>query len=126
MALALEQWLARLTMSFGDRVLAIDARVADRWGALGVPVPIPTVHGLLAATALVHDMTLVTRNLRDVATTGARVLDPTADQALGGGASRNSASRMLPPRSDDQATSDEGAGQSSEMAPMTSVATCGP
>lgn len=79
-ALALEQWLARLTTSFGDRMLAIDADVADRWGALGIP----TVDGLLAATALVHDMTLVTRNVRDVAMTGARILDPTADQTLGG------------------------------------------
>ncbi len=84
-ALALEQWLTRLATSFGHRVLTIDARVADRWGALGVPDPIPTVDGLLAATALVHDMTLVTRNVRDVATTGARVLDPTADQATLGG-----------------------------------------
>lgn len=84
-ALALEQWLTRLATSFGDRVLTIDARVADRWGTLGVPDPIPTVDGLLAATALVHDMTLVTRNVRDVATTGARVLDPTADQATLGG-----------------------------------------
>lgn len=81
-ALALEQWLARLTTSFGDHVLAIDARVADRWGALGVPDPIPTVGGLLAATALVHDMTLVTRNVRDVASTGARVLDPTSDHTV--------------------------------------------
>lgn len=80
-ALALEQWLARLTTSFGDRVLVVDVRIADRWGALGAPDPIPTVDGLLAATALVHDLTLVTRNVRDVATTGVRVLDPAADHA---------------------------------------------
>jgi toxin FitB len=41
-----------------------------------VPDPVPTVDGLLAATALVHDLTLVTRNVRDVAKTGARLLDP--------------------------------------------------
>lgn len=76
-ALALEQWLIRLATGFGERVLPIDARVADRWGALNVPDPIPTVDGLLAATALVHDLTLVTRNVRDVAGTGARTLDPT-------------------------------------------------
>lgn len=76
-ALALEQWLIRLATGFGERVLPIDARVADRWGALNVPDPIPTVDGLLAATALVHDLTLVTRKVRDVAGTGARTLDPT-------------------------------------------------
>ena len=76
-ALAIEQWLARLSSDFGDRVLPIDSRVADRWGALNVPNPVPTVDGLLAATALEHDLILVTRNVRDVAGTGARILDPT-------------------------------------------------
>lgn len=77
-ALALEQWLARLVDGFSDRVLGIDARIADRWGGLNVPDPIPTVDGLLAATALVHDLVLVTRNVRDVERTGVRLLDPTA------------------------------------------------
>jgi toxin FitB len=77
-ATALETWLARLAGGFADRILPVDEAVADRWGALNVPDPIPTVHGLLAATALVHDLVLVTRNVRDVATTGARVLDPAA------------------------------------------------
>lgn len=77
-ALAIEQWLVRMAVGFGDRVLPIDVRVADRWGYLSVPDPIPTVDGLLAATALVHDMTLVTRNTKDVATTGVRTLDPTS------------------------------------------------
>ena len=77
-AMALEQWLARLTTSFSDRVMPIDASVADRWGALNVPDPIPTVDGLLAATALVHDLVLVTRNTRDIECTGVRLLDPTA------------------------------------------------
>lgn len=76
-ALALEQWLIRLATGFGERILPIDVRVADRWGALNVPDPIPTVDGLLAATALVHDLTLVTRNVKDVAPTGVRTLDPT-------------------------------------------------
>jgi len=77
-AIALEQWLARLTTSFQDRVLPIDAAVADRWGALNVPDPVPTVDGLLAATALVHDLVLVTCNVRHVAGTGVRLLDPFA------------------------------------------------
>jgi toxin FitB len=77
-ALALEQWLARLASDFADRVLPVDAHVADRWGGLNVPDPIPTVDGLLAATALVHDLVLVTRNVRDVERTGVRLWDPTA------------------------------------------------
>ncbi len=77
-ALALEQWLARLASDFADRVLPVDARVADRWGSLNVPDPIPTVDGLLAATALEHDLVLVTRNVRDVERTGVRLFDPTA------------------------------------------------
>jgi predicted nucleic acid-binding protein len=63
---ALEHWLARLTTTFRDRLLPIDAEIADRWGALNVPDPIPAVDGLLAATALVHDLVVVTRNVRDV------------------------------------------------------------
>lgn len=77
-ASALEQWLARLTAGFSDRILAVDVAVADRWGTLNVPDPVPTVDGLLAATALVHDLVLVTRNTRDVARTGVRLLDPTS------------------------------------------------
>jgi predicted nucleic acid-binding protein len=75
-ALALEQWLGRLSSGFEDRILPIDADVADRWGSLNVPDPVPTVDCLLAATALVHDMVLVTRNVKAVERTGVQVLDP--------------------------------------------------
>ena len=75
-ALALEQWLARLKTTFSDRVLPIDARVAERWAMLNVPDRLPTVDSLLAATALVHDITLVTRNVRDFERTGVPLLDP--------------------------------------------------
>ncbi|MEX2184397.1 MAG: type II toxin-antitoxin system VapC family toxin [Chloroflexota bacterium] len=75
-ALALEQWLVNLAAGFGERILPVDIRIADRWGSLNVPDPVPTVDGLLAATALVHDLVLVTRNVRDVSGTGVRVLDP--------------------------------------------------
>ncbi len=77
-ALALEQWLERLVGSFAERVLPITADIADRWGSINVPDPVPTVDGLLAATALVNDMVLVTRNTRDVGRTGVRFLDPSA------------------------------------------------
>ena len=59
-----------------DRVLPIDGRVADAWGRLGAGRPVPVIDGLLAATARVHDMTLVTRNVPDVAGLGVPVLNP--------------------------------------------------
>ena len=77
-ALALDHWLAGLTDRFADRILPVDEAVAEQWGRLNVPDPVPTVDGLLTATALVHGLTLVTRNTRDVARTGVSVLDPTA------------------------------------------------
>lgn len=75
-AMALDQWLLRLRETFADRVLPIDEDIADRWGALNVPDPLPAVDGLLAATALVHDLTVVTRNVRDMERTGVRVFNP--------------------------------------------------
>lgn len=82
-AQALEHWLARFTETFRGRVLDVDAAVADAWGRLNVPNPLPTVDGLLAATAMVHGLTLVTRNARDIARTGVDWFDPFKAQAGG-------------------------------------------
>lgn len=71
-----EAWLATLRRDFAQRVLPVTAEVADEWGRLGVPDPIPTVDGLLAATARVADLTLVTRNTADLIHSGVRLLDP--------------------------------------------------
>ena len=76
-----EHWLSRLTDGYGDRIVPITVRIAEAWGRLNVPDPVPVVDGLLAATALVHDWTLVTRNVNDVTSTGVRLLDPFADSA---------------------------------------------
>ena len=72
----LDRWLHGLAERYAGRILPIDEPVAQLWGRLNVPDPLPAVDGLLAATALVHDLTLVTRNTRDVARTGVRVLNP--------------------------------------------------
>jgi hypothetical protein len=72
----LDRWLGRLQGTLQERVLPIDAPVADLWGRLNVPNPLPTVDGLLAATALIHGLTLVTRNTRHVSSTGVMALDP--------------------------------------------------
>lgn len=74
----LDRWLHELVQRHSDRILPVDATVADRWGRLNVPDPISAVDGILAATALVHSLTLVTRNVRNLQRTGVRYLDPFA------------------------------------------------
>lgn len=69
-------WLDQVTSGFHTRLLGVDRDVALEWGRLSAARTIPFVDGLLAATAIVHDLTLVTRNVKDVAKTGARVLNP--------------------------------------------------
>lgn len=70
------QWLRELEVSLEDRVHPVTREVADRWGHLGVPDPLPDADGLIAATALVHDLTVVTRNTADFDRTGVRTLNP--------------------------------------------------
>ena len=75
-AALLVRWLGQITRAYGDRILPVTLPIARRWGTLGTPDPIPTVDGLLAATALHHDLVLVTRNVKDVASTRAQLLNP--------------------------------------------------
>ena len=72
-------WLeVELPNYFLGRLLAVDAHTADRWGRLLASAgrPLPAVDSLLAATALQHDLTLVTRNTADFAGTGVRLINP--------------------------------------------------
>lgn len=75
-ALALEAWLDAVGDAFAERILPINPDVADEWGRMAASRPIPVIDGLLAATAKIHRMTLVTRNEADVAGLGAKVLNP--------------------------------------------------
>jgi len=77
-AQALDGWYAAMRDRLGDRVLPIDEPIADAWARLSVPNPLPLIDGLLAATAKVHALTLVTRNLADMSRTGVQLLDPFA------------------------------------------------
>lgn len=77
-ARALETWLMTVGTSFASRILPVDHVVADEWGRMTAKRPVSTVDGLLAATAKVNRMTLVTRNISDVADLGADVFDPFA------------------------------------------------
>jgi toxin FitB len=78
----LETWLqVDLRGRFQDRILPINEAIADRWGAISAMSaakgkPLPVIDGLLAATALQHDLMLVTRNGSDVAATGVAILNP--------------------------------------------------
>lgn len=79
---ALESWLMHdLVVRLAGRILEVDQEVTDRWGRLAGKAraenrPLPVVDGLLAATALHHNLTLVTRNTRDVLPTGVPVFNP--------------------------------------------------
>ncbi|WP_366760497.1 type II toxin-antitoxin system VapC family toxin [uncultured Thiodictyon sp.] len=80
-ATRLEERLRQLQCSMTGRILPVSLAIADRWGRINVPNPFPVVDGLLAATALEHDLILVTRNVRDVERSGVRLLNPFADEA---------------------------------------------
>ncbi len=72
----LETWLSDVLSGFGDRVLPVDATVAEEWGRMNAIRPVPVIDALLAATAKANDLTLVTRNEADVAGLGVEVLNP--------------------------------------------------
>ena len=78
----LEAWLeTSLRSRFSERILPIDQAVAERWGVITAAasvrgLPLSVIDGLLAATALQHNLTLVTRNTADVAGAGVPVLNP--------------------------------------------------
>lgn len=73
----LRAWLDdHVLPSFGDRILPVDTAIAQRSATLHLPNPRSYRDSLIAATALVHGMTLVTRNVADFETTGAILLNP--------------------------------------------------
>lgn len=79
--LPLIDWLeTELPAFFAGRILPVDLRVADGWGRLVAQAgrPVPAIDSLLAATAAVHGLTLVTRNVRDVQGLAVPVIDPWA------------------------------------------------
>lgn len=75
-ARAWDRWLHQVTTDHGERVLPIDEAVVEEWGVLLASGPCPTREGLLAATALAYDLTLLTRSTPALESTGARVVDP--------------------------------------------------
>lgn len=72
----LEAWLNVLLRDYRDSILPFDADIAQLWGRLRVPHHEHAIDKQIAATALLHDLTLVSRNVSDFAGTGVRLLNP--------------------------------------------------
>lgn len=72
----LEQWLVEVVQTYSDRVLDLDGDAAQIWGRLRVPHPHNAIDKQIAAIALLHDLTVVTRNTDDFAGCGVRLLNP--------------------------------------------------
>lgn len=75
-SVALEGWLNSLLEASKDRILPVTLEIAEEWGRMSVPDKLPAVDGLLAATAKVHGMTLVTRDTGRLALHGVTVINP--------------------------------------------------
>ena len=80
-AQALERWLNALADGFRERILPVDHLVAEEWGRMNVLRTFPVIDGLFAATAKVYDLTLVTRDVDDLAGSGALLLNPFASES---------------------------------------------
>ena len=91
-----QHWLGTLQQRYADRLLPVTAEVAEEWGRINVPDPLPTVDGLLAATARIHDLVLVTRNTADVAPASPGSLVQATVSKLGAGSA--TPRRALPRR----------------------------
>lgn len=75
----LSQWLALMELQFAPHILPVTAAIAKLWGRLCVQTGNKGADNLIAATALVHNMIVVTRNVKDFELVGVRVLDPFVD-----------------------------------------------
>ena len=78
-ASALERWLSDVQAGFEDRILPVTLPVAAAWGRQQYAQPVPVIDALIAATARVHGLTVVTRNVKDFELAGVQVLNPFAE-----------------------------------------------
>ena len=72
----LEKWLDNLLSNYSDYILNIDTDIAQLWGRLRVPHPENALDKQIAATAIIHDLTVVTRNEKDFVKTGVKAINP--------------------------------------------------
>lgn len=75
-AAAFEKWLSEISASYAGRILAIGLDEAEIWGRLNSERRLPEVDGLIAATALTHGLTVVTRNVSDYFRSGVNMINP--------------------------------------------------
>ena len=75
-AAVLEAWLEKSIRMFHGRILPVDDKIADAWGRLGIPGPLPDIDGLIAATAKVHGLTVVTRDKAILAMNDIKSINP--------------------------------------------------
>lgn len=73
-----EAWLLTLYRDYRDRIVPVTPEIAEEWGRLNARVPIAAIDGLMAATAIIRNLTLITRDVADVARWGVRLLNPFA------------------------------------------------
>jgi predicted nucleic acid-binding protein len=73
---AIEGWLGTILTDFAENILPVNVDIADRWGRLLSTTQLPVQDLLLAATALEHDLTVITRNTVDFEGSGARFHNP--------------------------------------------------
>ena len=78
-AAGLERWLREMEVGFADRILPVTPPVASVWGRQQHVQPLPVVGALIAATARVNGLTVVTRNVKDFQRSGIQVLNPFGD-----------------------------------------------
>jgi predicted nucleic acid-binding protein len=76
----LEKWLGRLLAEYQDHILDINQDIAQLWGRLRAPHPENALDKQIAATALIYELTIVTRNHKDFVKTGVRLLNPFSAQ----------------------------------------------
>jgi len=72
----LEKWLVLILTEYQDNILELDEDIAQLWGKLRSPHPENALDKQIAATAIIHDLTVVSRNDKDFVKTGAKVLNP--------------------------------------------------
>lgn len=72
----IEQWLAEVVDGYADNIISFDADMAQVWGRLRVPNKEHELDKQIAATALLNDLVVVTRNTKDYAATGVKLLNP--------------------------------------------------
>jgi hypothetical protein len=75
-AFHLDNWIQEVVDNYSDRIFPVTQEIAEAWGTMNVPDPVSTVDGLLAATAKIHNCTLVTRNVKYICKCGVLFYNP--------------------------------------------------